>query len=122
MLDTIAVVTDDLITASPILDAASANGYPSVRVERPHELPTASSVRVAFIDWACREPDWGDQLRRWIANGEAHKPRLVIFGPHADLQAHAAARQAALGPMVSRSKLFRNLHDYISGADPKLPR
>jgi hypothetical protein len=33
----------------------------------------------------------------------------VLFGPHADLEAHDDARASGLGPMMARSKLFASL-------------
>ena len=36
-------------------------------------------------------------------------PRLILFGPHTDLEAHADARAAGLGPMWARSKLVAEL-------------
>ena len=43
--------------------------------------------------------------------------RVVLFGPHTDLAAHGAAREAGLGPMWARSKLVAELPDLL-GSDP----
>jgi hypothetical protein len=49
-----------------------------------------------LTSWCLRAPD-------------SARPRLVVFGPHADLEAHAAAREAGIGPMLARSKLVSAL-------------
>jgi hypothetical protein len=56
-----------------------------------------------LVDWSARQPHWADALRRLSG------PRLVLFGPHTDLEAHAAARDAGLGPMWARSRLLSGL-------------
>jgi hypothetical protein len=44
--------------------------------------------------------------------------RVILFGRHTDLEAHAAAREAGLGPMWARSKLVTELSDLIArGSD-----
>jgi hypothetical protein len=35
--------------------------------------------------------------------------RVILFGPRTDLEAHAAARAAGLGPMWARSKVIAGL-------------
>jgi hypothetical protein len=37
----------------------------------------------------------------------------VLFGPHTDLDAHAAARDAGLGPMRARSAFFGALPELL---------
>jgi hypothetical protein len=63
-----------------------------------------------LVDWSARQPDWADALRRLSS------PRLVLFGPHTDLEAHAAARDAGLGPMWARSKLLASLRNVMGRA------
>ncbi len=43
-------------------------------------------------------------------------PRLILYGPHTDLVAHAAASAAGLGPMLARSKLVASLPSLFDGA------
>ena len=106
----VAIVARDLIIATRIADAAAAAGHESVRVDSPAALPPAESVGIAFVDWGSREPDWGDLLAGWCAHAPvSQRPRLVVFGPHTDLAAHAAARAAGIGPMLARSKLVADL-------------
>ena len=42
-----------------------------------------------------------------------HTVRVVVFGPHTDLEAHAAARAAGIGPMMARSKLVTSLAELL---------
>ena len=110
----VAIVARDLIIATRIGEAAAAAGHEVVRVDDPAELPPASDVAVAFADWGSREPGWGEALTAWIAGATDAAPRLVVFGPHTDLEAHRAARSAGIGPMVARSKLVASLADFLS--------
>jgi len=102
-------VARDLIVTTRIADAAEAAGYLPARVDNPERLPSSSEVAVAFVDWADREPGWGAQLQAWQAKATSGPPRIVLFGPHADLEAHDDARASGLGPMMARSKLFASL-------------
>ena len=107
----VAIVTSDLITATRIADAARAAGHSALRVDHPAALAPAPPVDVVFIDWGSRSEDWSASLRTWLDEHEG--PRLVVFGPHADLEAHAEARAAGLNPMLARSQLFHNLAKYF---------
>jgi hypothetical protein len=114
-LSLVAIVARDLIISSRIGEAAAAVGYDVVRVDEPAQLPTAGDVAVAFVDWAAREHGWGEALVAWAAgSGITMRPRLVVFGPHTDLEAHAEARSAGIGPMVARSKLISSLSGYLA--------
>lgn len=63
-----------------------------------------------LVDWGDRAADWGDRIAAWCAGApESARPRVLLFGPHVDLAAHAAARAAGLGPMLARSKLVADL-------------
>ena len=42
------------------------------------------------------------------------RPRMVVFGPHTDLAAHAEARAAGIGPMLARSKLVAGIHELVA--------
>lgn len=106
----VVVVARDLIVASRIGEAVLASGGEVVRVDSLDALPPPASVAVAFVDWSERTPDWGDRLRTWCAGAPpGATPRIVLFGPHTDLEAHAAARASGVGPMVARSKLMTML-------------
>lgn len=107
---TVALLGRDLIIASRIAAAAVRAGVPFTRADDPSALPSASSVDLLLIDWGDRAPDWGALVTEWCARApESARPRVVLFGPHVDLEAHAAARTAGLGPMVARSKLVADL-------------
>ena len=90
----------DLMLYSRIESAALAADVTLQRVDHPSAVP--ADVDLVLVDWAAREPDWTDALRTRDA-------RVVLFGPHTDLDAHAAARAIGLGPMMARSKLVADL-------------
>lgn len=102
-------LVSDLITASRIFEAASRAGADLLRIDSPDELPPPESVDLLLVDWGSRQPDWGERLSAWRQSFSA-EPRIVVFGPHTDLEAHAAVRAAGLGPMWARSKLMTGLN------------
>lgn len=107
---TVALLARDLMIASRIAAAAEHAGVPFIRVEDPDALPSVASVHLLLVDWADRAPEWGARVGEWCAGApESAKPRVVLFGPHVDLEAHATARASGLGPMVARSKLVADL-------------
>lgn len=111
---TVVLVGRDLLFGSRIADAAARSGRDFIRVEDPTGLPPPASVQLVLVDWAERRPDWGERLLAWSAEvSQAQRPRLVVFGPHTDLVAHAAARAAGLGPMWARSKLVAGLQSLL---------
>jgi len=92
----VGAVVDDLMLFSRIDAAASVAGASLVRVSTPSDLPP--DLDLVLVDWSARRPDWADALRALPA-------RVILFGRHTDLEAHADARAADLGPMWARSKL-----------------
>jgi hypothetical protein len=107
---TVVIVSPDLLISTRIADAATRAGLDARRVDGPDDLPSPAAVRLAFVDWAARDDCWGARLAAWCASApETNPPRLVLFGPHTDLAAHAAARAAGLGPMMARSALISDL-------------
>lgn len=107
---TVALLARDLIIASRIAAAASRAGAVLERVDEPDRLPPAAGVRLLLVDWGDRGGDWGERIAAWCAGApQSARPRIVLFGPHVDLAAHAAARSAGLGPMLARSKLLAEL-------------
>ena len=97
----VGAVVSDLMLFSRIESAAASAGATLFRVDSPSSLPP--DLDLVLADWAAREPEWTDALR--AISG----PRVILFGPHVDLEAHAAARAAGLGPMWARSKLLTSL-------------
>jgi hypothetical protein len=97
---TVAAVVGDLLLFSRIESAAAAAGASLVRVDTPAEVPDDAGL--VLVDWSARRDDWAAPLR-------ASAARIVLFGQHTDLQAHADARSAGLGPMWARSKLLAEL-------------
>jgi hypothetical protein len=103
----VAAVVTDLMLYSRIEAAVTAAGAEVVRVDSPSALPEAGAFDVVLVDWSARRPGWAGALR---ARSESHPhTRLVLFGPHGDLEAHADARAAGFGPMWARSKLVAEL-------------
>jgi hypothetical protein len=96
----VAVVLSDLLLFSRIESAARVAGVELARVDAPQDIPPDSDL--VLVDWSARQPDWTDPLRSLDA-------RVILFGPHTDLEAHAAARAAELGPMWARSKFVADL-------------
>ena len=100
----VAAVISDLMLYSRIESAASAAGASLVRVDSPAEL--GDEADLVLIDWSSRRDGWADALATWRDRADT---RLILFGQHTDLEAHAAARAAGLGPMWARSKLLAEL-------------
>ncbi|MCA1588160.1 MAG: hypothetical protein LC744_05810 [Chloroflexi bacterium] len=87
--------------------AASVTGAPLLRADSPSDLPTDPPADLVLVDWSARAPDWADALATLRA--ATPSARVILFGPHTDIEAHAAARDARLGPMWARSKLVAEL-------------
>jgi len=112
---TVVLLARDLMIASRVEVAAAHAGVPILRVGDPADLPPALDVRLLLVDWGDRGPDWGDRITAWRAGAPAlAQPRVVVFGPHVDLEAHAAARASGLGPMWARSKLMTDLQALLA--------
>jgi hypothetical protein len=106
----VGAVIDDLMFYSRIDAAAAAAGAALVRRSTPADLPP--NLDLVLVDWSARRPDWAAALR------ECTGSRVVLFGRHTDLEAHADARSAGLGPMWARSKLLAELEGLLSGVAP----
>ena len=94
----------DLMLYSRIESAARVTGASLIRVDDPSSLP--ADAELVLVDWSARRDSWADALR-------AHPGRVIVFGPHTDLDAHAAARAAGLGPMWARSRLLTSLGELL---------
>lgn len=111
---TVALLARDLLIASRIAAAAERADVSFTRVDDPADLPPPAQVRLLLVDWGDRAADWGDRISSWCADApESARPRILLFGPHVDLEAHAAARLAGVGPMRARSKLLADLDSLI---------
>ena len=106
----VAAVVTDLMLFSRIEAAATAAGASLLRADTPSELPDDDTYDLILVDWSARQPDWPDALR-----GRTASSRVILFGPHTDLDAHAAAQEAGLGPMWARSKLVTQLSVQLGG-------
>ena len=100
-------MVSDLLLFSKIDAAASAAGATLLRADEPTGLP--ADLDLILVDWSARQPSWA----RVLAQIEGQ--HLILFGPHTDLEAHAAARDAGLGPMWARSKLVADLPTLFGG-------
>ena len=109
----VAAVISDLMLFSRIDAAARSCGASLIRVDEPRALPPAGSLDLALVDWSARSETWASDLREWRAGGA---PRVVLFGRHTDLEAHAAARAAGLGAMWARSKIVAELSNLMRGS------
>jgi hypothetical protein len=103
----VAAVVADLMLFSRIEAASIAAGTSLVRVYSPFDLAEDERFDLILVDWSARQPGWPDALREHTAS------RVILFGPHTDLEAHAAARAAGLGPMWARSKLVSELPSLV---------
>lgn len=109
----VVLVGTDLMIGSRIAAAADAAEVAFARVDEPNELANLDRDDLVLVDWANRTTGWEEPLIALSAS--AAPPRLRLFGSHKDLDAHAAAAAAGLGPMVARSKLVARLHALIRG-------
>jgi hypothetical protein len=111
---TVVVVARDLMIATRIADAGARAGIEVHRYDDPGQLPPAAELSLVLVAWDERRPDWGERLVDWCAGApQSGRPRVVLFGPHTDLAAHAEARASGLGPMWARSKLFAEIRTLI---------
>jgi hypothetical protein len=110
----VAAVVSDLMLYSRIESAARVSGASLLRVDTPNDLPAdaADLPELVLVDWSARDPSWTDPLRALRDAGS----RVILFGPHTDLEAHAAAKSAGLGPMWARSKTLSSLPALVGGA------
>ncbi len=107
---TVGLVSRELLFASRIAGAAEHAGTELVRVDDPAHLPPPAEISLVLVDWIERQPGWAEALAGWCQDApDSRRPRIILFGPHTDLEAHAAARAAGLGPMWARSKLLSEL-------------
>lgn len=102
----IALLASDLMMASRVHAAADAAGLRLLRAGSPDELPSPSDVQLLIVDWSDRTDGWAEAISAWRGSAAT---RIVLYGRHTDLAAHAAARAAGLGPMWARSRLVREL-------------
>lgn len=103
----VAAVITDLMLFSRIEAAAAVSGVSLLRADAPSDLPADPPADLVLVDWSARTSEWADALVAWRAS--VPSARVILFGPHTDLDAHAAARDARLGPMWARSKLVVEL-------------
>ena len=106
----VVAIVQDLFLFSRIDAAAAAGDASLVRLDDPSELPASTDVDLLLVDWSSRAPGWGDMIAAWRSSAAV---RVITFGRHTDLDSHAAARSAGIGPMWARSKLVAELPDLL---------
>ena len=102
----VAAVMSDLMLFSRIDAVATASDAVVTRVDSPADLP--DDLDLVLVDWSARGSRWADALRDRTGNA-----RVILFGRHTDLEAHAEARAASLAPMWARSKLVLELPELV---------
>jgi len=106
----VVAVVRDLMLFSRIESAARVSGASLARVDDPTSVPAGADL--VLVDWVSREASWAPALHALREAGA----RVVLFGPHTDIDAHVAARDAGLGPMWARSKLVADLTRLVGGS------
>jgi hypothetical protein len=104
----VGAVISDLMLYSRIESAARHADATLVRADSPAQLP--GDLDLVLVDWSARQPAWMDALR------DRSGSRVILFGQHTDLEAHADARAAGFGPMWARSKLLGELGALLAAA------
>ncbi|HEX7171846.1 MAG TPA: hypothetical protein VF365_04455 [Candidatus Limnocylindria bacterium] len=107
----VGAVIEDLMLFSRIDAAAVDAGASLLRVGDPAELVADEPFDLVLVDWSARRRDWAHVLARLRDRTAA---RVILFGRHTDLEAHASARAAGLGPMWARSKLVSELSSLLA--------
>jgi len=119
---TAVLISRELLVATRIADAFASAGRELLRLDKPSQLRGLDGISLVLVDWDQREPGWTEDLAAWVdRHKDAEAPDVILFGPHADLAAHAAARASGLGPMWARSKLFAEIGRLAEKADPGRP-
>ena len=108
----------DLLIGSRLESMAVAAGATFTRCAHPDALPSPADVDLLLVDWGARGTDWAAGLAAWRAGAVTPAPPMVLFGPHTDLAAHAAARSSGLGPMRARSAILSDLPNLLARLRP----
>jgi hypothetical protein len=108
----IVVIGRDLLFLSRIEGIVQRAGGQIRRIDDPGKLPASTSVDLVLVDWTEREASWRPRLLKWLL-ASTPAPRILLFGSHTDLAAHADARASGLGPMWARSRLLSALPELI---------
>ena len=110
----VALISPDLLISSRIAGIVEQAGSTLKRIDDPSGLATPDTIDLVLVDWAYRRPAWPAAIAAWRSGRPpTTDPRIILFGPHTDLEAHAAARDAGLGPMWARSRILSGLADLI---------
>jgi len=110
----VCALAPDLIAASRITEAVVRLGADFKRLDSIGALPPANTVDLLIVDWGLRDANWGDRISRW--HSSSPRVRIILFGPHKDIDAHRSAALDRLGPVMARSTFFRRLDDLLAHA------
>ena len=110
----VCALAPDLIAASRIQDAVERLGDDFVRLTKIEELPGPETTDLLLVDWGMRDSSWGARIADWRVAGP--RVQILLFGPHADKEAHRSAALHHLGPVMARSAFFSRLDGLISKA------
>lgn len=108
----VCALAPDLIAASRIQDAVERLGGDFARRTTIEELPEPDTIDLLLVDWGMREAGWGRRIADWRSTGPG--VRILLFGPHADKDAHGSAALHHLGPVMARSGFFKRLDDLLT--------
>ena len=110
----VCALAPDLIAASRIQDAVERLGDDFVRLTKIEELPGPETTDLLLVDWGMRDSSWGPRIADWRVTGP--RVQILLFGPHADKDAHRSAALHRLGPVMAQSAFFTRLDALLSKA------
>ncbi len=104
----------DLMFSTKVVDAARALGCETQEVADTTALIAAAQYGAAaiIIDAQARL-DWQGAIRALKANPDTARIRILVFGPHVDVQTSRAALAAGCDRFVTRGTLARELLDIL---------
>jgi hypothetical protein len=105
----VVLLSPDLLFSSRIAGIVERAGSEFIRLDDPERLATTEPMDLLLVDWGSRDRTWSAALAPYRTGPS----RIIPFGPHTDLEAHAASRAAGLGPMWARSRLLSSLADVL---------
>jgi GGDEF domain-containing protein len=108
----VCALAPDLIAASRIQEAVGRLGGDFARLTTIEELPAPDTIDLLLVDWDMRDASWGRRIGTW--RSRSPRVRVLLFGPHADKDAHASAALDRLGPVMARSAFFKRLDELLS--------
>jgi len=106
----VAVVTGNLMDRTRIVDTAADRGLGSVAWRNPGAVATGLETTVPAVAFVDLEHRAADEVVRLFAGAGI---RTIAYGPHVDDFAMARARSLGADDVVTRSRLFGRLTDWM---------